>query len=292
MNRICSGIVTYNPDINRLENNISSVAPQVEEIIIFDNGSDNLNDILPLASTKISIIPSDKNKGMAVALNVLANEAIKRGYDEILMLDQDSVSTEGMVEKLSALSAPNVGIVCPCKSDRNSMGEEDIYKVETEANHTITSGSLVNLSIFKKVGGYDERLFVDWVDLDYCHNLRLHGYHILRAGEATLIHELGHKEYAMSIPRKNPDGKWHLRRYYRSGHSLFRQEDKVRSQTIVLAKYKGTPVFKEALIPILSSNFFDILLEKDKRALLHAKIRGHKNGKAVLRTNTRLYRAS
>lgn len=283
MSRICSGIVTYNPDVSRLKSNISAIAPQVEEVIIFDNGSNNLDDVLSFASSNISIIPSEENKGMAVALNALANEAIKRNYDEILLLDQDSVSTESMVKELSALSAPDVGIVCPCKTDRNSMGEEDTYKEEAEALHTITSGSLVNLSIFEEVGGYDERLFVDWVDLDYCHNLRLHGYRILRASEAVLIHELGHKEYVMSIPRKNPNGKWGLRKYYRSGHSLFRQEDKVRSQTIVLAKYKGTPVYKEALIPVLSSNIFDLILEKHKWALLKAKTRGHKRGKAAFR---------
>ena len=283
MSRICSGIVTYNPDGDRLKSNVSSIAPQVEEVIIFDNGSNDLEDILSFASPNISIIPSSKNKGMAVALNALCNEAIKRNYDEILLLDQDSFSTEGMVKKLSALSAPDVGIVCPCKTDRNSMGEEDTHKEEAEALHAITSGSLVNLSIFKKIGGYDERLFVDWVDLDYCHNIRLNGYRILRASEAVLIHELGHIEYVMSIPRKNPNGKWGLRKYYRAGHSLFRQEDKVRSQTIVLAKYKGTPVFKEALIPILSSNIFDLILEKHKWSLLKAKRKGRAEGLKMLR---------
>lgn len=283
MSRICSGIVTFNPDLERLQNNVSAIAPQVDEILIFDNGSSNVDGILPsLDSNNVSLLPNTKNAGMSIALNRLAKEAIERGYDEILLLDQDSVSTPGMVEKLAALSAPDVGIVCPCKIDRNSMGEEDIYKAESEANHTITSGSLLNLAVYEAVGGYDERLFVDWVDLDYCHNLRLHGYHILRAGKATLIHELGHKEYVASIPRKNPDGKWHLRKYYRTGHSLFRQEDKARSQAIVLAKYKGTPVYKEVLIPILSSNVFDLLLEKKKCALVQAKFRGWKKGKEVL----------
>ncbi len=283
MNRICSGIVTYNPDVNRLKANISSIAPQVEEIIIYDNGSANLDAIRSLASSNTHIISNKKNNGMSVALNALANEAIKRGYTDILFLDQDSVSTEGMVEALSSLTSQNVGVVCPRRIDRNSPNEEDTYAEEEEAAHTITSGSLVNLVIFDKIGGYDERLFIDWVDLDYCHNLRLHGYKILRAKQATLIHELGHKEYAMSIPRRKPNGKWELRKYYRSGHSLSRQQDMARSQAIVLAKYRGTPVFREVFIPILSSNLFGLLLEKHKLALLKAKRKGRAEGLKIAR---------
>lgn len=45
-NRICAGIVTYNPDIPILKRNISSLNSQVNLIIIFDNGSMNYKEII------------------------------------------------------------------------------------------------------------------------------------------------------------------------------------------------------------------------------------------------------
>ena len=43
--RICAGIVLYNPDIERLSDNIDSVISQVEKIYLVDNGSKNINKI-------------------------------------------------------------------------------------------------------------------------------------------------------------------------------------------------------------------------------------------------------
>ncbi|MDC2274628.1 hypothetical protein [Bacteroides thetaiotaomicron] len=35
--KIVAGIILYNPDIDRLMDNISAISPQVESIIIIDN---------------------------------------------------------------------------------------------------------------------------------------------------------------------------------------------------------------------------------------------------------------
>lgn len=284
MPSVCCGIVTFNPDIERLASNLAAASPQVDKIFIYDNGSQNITEIVQLSgSFNCRVNRSGNNSGMAVALNSLANTAVEYSYDYIFFLDQDSIAEKDMVETLLGTCAEDVGIVSPKAIDRNEFTKEDYLPHVAEIHNTITSGSLVNLKAFKAVGGYDERLFVDWVDIDFCHNLRLHGYRILRTKGAVLLHELGHKEYVMKIPRKDPDGKRRLRRYYRTNHSMFRQEDKTRSQTIVLSKYKSTPIFKEVLLPIISSNVFDLLLEKHKIQLVKAKIRGVKRGLEILK---------
>ena len=40
--KIVAGIILYNPDIDRLMDNISAISPQVESIIIIDNNSINI----------------------------------------------------------------------------------------------------------------------------------------------------------------------------------------------------------------------------------------------------------
>ena len=42
--KIFAGIVTFNPEIRRLEDNILAIKGQVESIIVVDNNSDNLKD--------------------------------------------------------------------------------------------------------------------------------------------------------------------------------------------------------------------------------------------------------
>ena len=98
--RICAGIVLYNPDIERLSENIDSIISQVDKVILVDNGSSNINEVKQnFCSDKISFIFNEKNKGIATALNQLAIEAGNSGYTWILTLDQDSVCQSGLIEK-------------------------------------------------------------------------------------------------------------------------------------------------------------------------------------------------
>ncbi len=43
MKNILAAIVPYNPDLERLQKNINAIEPQVEHLIIVDNGSKNIN---------------------------------------------------------------------------------------------------------------------------------------------------------------------------------------------------------------------------------------------------------
>src|SRR5690606_27148133 len=49
-----------------------------------------------------------------------------------------------------------------------------------ETDMLITSGSLVNLAVFQKLGGFDENLFIDEVDFEYCLRAKVNGYKTIR----------------------------------------------------------------------------------------------------------------
>ena len=104
MSSICCGIVTYNPDIKRLETNISAIKNQTEKTCVYDNGSKNISEIIQLCKKhNCNVINSGTNSGMAVALNALANIAIANDFQYIVFLDQDSVAKPRMVEALKSL---------------------------------------------------------------------------------------------------------------------------------------------------------------------------------------------
>ena len=69
---ILAGITLFNPDVARLEENISSIYGQVDRVICVDNGSDNIKNIEDCVLNNwknITIIKNGKNEGIAKALN-------------------------------------------------------------------------------------------------------------------------------------------------------------------------------------------------------------------------------
>ena len=98
--KVACGIVTYNPDLERLHENVQAIASQVDNIFVFDNASTNHAEISECLEedygVPVTLFRSPENRGMAVALNKLSKMALEGGYEYILLLDQDSVSTEGM----------------------------------------------------------------------------------------------------------------------------------------------------------------------------------------------------
>ena len=47
------------------------------------------------------------------------------------------------------------------------------------------------VSTLLSLGGFDERLFVDWVDYEHCANVITHGYRILRVNRCVVDHWMG-----------------------------------------------------------------------------------------------------
>ena len=125
---VCAGIVTYNPDIDLLRKNVESILPQVEQIVVFDNGSINIEDIKRmLVSYQGSIcIGSSKNQGIAYALNRLCEWGVNNQYNWILTLDQDSISPQGLVDNLSKYVDTDVAVIAPNVVYKNNVKAEGI----------------------------------------------------------------------------------------------------------------------------------------------------------------------
>lgn len=179
--KIIASIITYNPAIDRLQDNINALLHQVNEVIIVDNHSTNLSKIISVVTQyKLFRISNSSNEGIAKALNQAAEYALKKGYKWIITLDQDSVAPENLVFTYSKFADYNdIGIVC-CKIVDRNFGELQEQKLKTkgyeEVPMCITSASMMNLNAWKQVGGFDEKMFIDSVDFDICLSMREHGY--------------------------------------------------------------------------------------------------------------------
>ncbi len=192
MTKISGVVVLYNPEEN-LKKNIESYLDEIERLYVIDNTPNKSNkEKLPL-SQKIKYIQFNENKGVSCALNKAAKEAIKEGYKWLLTMDQDSQFEKGELAKLTKYIQRNkdekIGLVCPWHviATNPSKPKEDIdYPIEV-----MTSGNIINLEAYKKVGGYKDWLFIDCIDFDYCMNLNINGYKVVRLNYAELKHHLG-----------------------------------------------------------------------------------------------------
>jgi len=191
--KIAGVVVLYNPDDTVLEN-IKSYINQVEKLYIYDN-SDVKNTALIEALNRTGhchYISFSKNEGIAKALNYSAELAISEGYDFLLTMDQDSIVPDRMIVRMldSVGEYVNIAIISPVHCNRYHT--EKYSNSETEdILVAFTSGNLVNLNAFEKIGKFKEEYFIDYVDIEYCLRIHEYKYRVVQVNNAKLIHNEG-----------------------------------------------------------------------------------------------------
>ena len=86
----------------------------------------------------------------------------------------------------------------------------------------ISSGTLNRISTLESLGGFDEKMFIDMVDFDYCKTVREHGYKILRLNNCIMKHKVGQCEIISVFGKpKMIFNHSPLRRYYYFRNSIY-----------------------------------------------------------------------
>lgn len=257
---IVAGIVTYNPDLDRLRENIESIISQVEKVIVFDNGSKNQTKIKELYQEKVILITSPVNIGIAAALNRLMQRSRELGATWMVSLDQDSVCSQNFCEQMRAYlyKEDNFGIVAPVIVDRNvgivgHNPEKEYRSVRT----CITSGAFTRIDVWNKIGGYDESMFIDSVDFEFCYRVRQAGYKVVQVRDVRLLHEIGKSEkkkfifWTIDVKNHSAFRKYYIARnnvYYPLKHHLwlhfFRGNLRNISQVLIILLFEDNKIEK------------------------------------------------
>lgn len=179
---------------NRLLTTVLALLKQVDHVHIVDNASTEptssiLHRLGLMKSVSVELLP--RNMGIGFALNRGVKSAKAAGAQWVLTMDQDSVADDGLLQAYAkALTQdPMLSCLSPNILNHGAGGE----KQDSDIDFAITSGNLVKLDLLECVGGYDEVLFIDGVDIDLSLRIRSAGVRIRRIGAAILYHELGHK---------------------------------------------------------------------------------------------------
>lgn len=213
-------VVTYNPDMNLLQENLEVLKNQVDEIVIVNNSSSNLKFH---ETNEVTIIDNGKNLGIAKALNIGVEYGIKNNFKYALLLDQDSTPEKDMVSNLvKGFFSPNVAMTVPYIKYLNGFKEGNTESEFEVIKFAITSGSLLHLEKVHEIGHFDEEFFIDSVDFDYCFKIALKKYLVLRVNKALLYQRLGEvKEHRVLFLRFYPTNHSYIRRYYITRNRIY-----------------------------------------------------------------------
>ena len=150
------------------------------------------------AKDRLTMIRNDRNTGVAHALNQGCRYALERQYRWAATFDQDTVVSggylESMLDEASALLEAGVGVI-GCNYDEPNLGRVAVPNpnglTREERAVVITSGSLLSLQAYQRVGGFRDDFFIDAVDEEYCLRCSAGGFTNFFVFKPLMVHSIG-----------------------------------------------------------------------------------------------------
>lgn len=209
---VCGVVVTYRPAPS-VADNLRAMLRECGRLIVVDNGSPESVRALIEQVEGVEMISLAENQGVARALNLGMQRAADAGIKWVVTFDQDSLPEPGMVAALveTARRDSRTALVGPVIHEE-AMGRGGLWlrrhrrlplffeRVPADGRDIkdvtmlITSGALTSVAAWRAVGSFDERLFIDFVDTDFCLRVRRAGWTITVSSGARLRHHLGRRE--------------------------------------------------------------------------------------------------
>lgn len=212
--RVAGVVVTFHPDAG-LETRLTAIARETDMVIVVDNTGDaalHARLTTAVAGHGARLIANADNRGLGAALNQAFAVAAADGCAWVIAFDQDSTPAPGFTAALAAAAEANpksaaVGAnwrdeARPDFASRHlrpqpalpflftrSIAAHDL----TDVTCVITSGTLFRIGAWRALGGFDEGLFLDLVDTEFCLRARSAGRTIVVAAAARLAHNRGAK---------------------------------------------------------------------------------------------------
>lgn len=216
-------VILYECDTD-LRANLSTYADDLDMLVVLDNSAMRDAEIADVVGrhAHAEYIFNGANLGIAAALNRAVRWAQERGADFLLTMDQDSSfdDTRFRDYRERVLTLPfldRLAIAAPYFLPDQPPPVDVI-----DSTTVITSGSIVSLANQACIGPFDERLFIDEVDHDYCLRARDLGLRVVTLPAVRLEHRLGH---ARKLPLVGDAVRWSvhtpIRHYYMIRNGLY-----------------------------------------------------------------------
>ncbi|MDX6581461.1 MAG: hypothetical protein QOI10_645 [Solirubrobacterales bacterium] len=233
-----ASVVVPTLDAKRVGALLASLDGGDHQTIVIDNGSPGDEVAAVCAEHGAEVVRSATNVGYSAAVNL----GVERAEGEaIVLLNDDCVCDQGFVERISTRLDPAAGIAMAAGVMRDWADQTRIDSAGMELDSTLLVFDYLNgeplsalervdrdpigpsaaaaafeRAAFVDVGGFDERLFAYWEDVDLVLRLRREGYRCALAADAQGVHEhsatlrsgSARKNYLMGFGRGYVLRKW------------------------------------------------------------------------------------
>lgn len=251
-------VVLYHPNEEVIEN-IKSYICDLNILYIIDNTEapntifkEKLDQVLSCVNNKYIYIAWNDNKGVSYALNRALEYCKKDKY--LLTMDQDSRFPKGMLIKYKKnIEKLRCDRIAMYTVNYTGLNAEEKSLSPYEVKLAITSGSILNVTIAKQLESFDENLFIDEVDSEFCYRAQKNGYKVIVFPDIIMHHQVGN-------PNKH---KILWRTYNVFNHSPIRKYYILRNRLYVMKKYPDRIGF--LTIETIKMIIKVLLAEKEKK---------------------------
>ncbi len=239
-----------------------------DTVAVVDNSAHCAPALQTLAAQHdhLTLLANGQNRGVAGALNQGAACLLDQGCDYLFLFDQDSepdaAMINGLVTQLQALVGQRVAQIGPAYFDRRLQQRAPFIQLVNgkivrhpaagaaliEADYLITSGTCIPAAAWRQIGPMDERLFIDFVDIEWGLRARAQGWRSYGWPAVTMQHTLGDepvKVLGRAYPLHSP-----LRHYY-----YFRNCVALMRRDYVPAAWKWIELYKLPLRFVVYAGF-------------------------------------
>lgn len=187
-------VVLYRPGDETL-NRCLSYLDYFSKVYVFDNTSEAAPAWFS-GCQGICYRHRRRNLGIAAALNLLCAEALQDGAEWALTLDQDSLfSGSNFAEYVRAFNAScglqNTAVFAAKHTPREKNAAPSSKPELCEIDAVMSSGNIISLPYWNASGRFNEDLFIDTVDHDFCLRLRRRGLKIRQFANRYILHQAG-----------------------------------------------------------------------------------------------------
>lgn len=282
MNDVCAIIILYNPDEETI-NYWKFFQNNFKHLFFIDNSNDKIEQI-----ELNNYYSLGQNKGIAYAQNFGIALAKELGFQYIINFDQDSRFDYKIIYDLlkefkkikeydNRIVAMGPAIIEKETGEfyKSSRMKESVRKTD----FIISSGSIIPISSFDNIGMYNELLFIDGVDQEWCWRALSEDYNIYISKNVTINHTVGQKKisfFGYPIIFSAP-----FRYFYKYRNYVW-----LLSLKYVPLKWKFKTGIRRLIEP-----FFFLFFIKNSFSAYHALLKGLVNGflsrKSFLRMSSR-----
>ena len=199
---ILAVIVTFFPD-RGFPGRLDAILRQFDRVLVVDNASDgeSLSMLEDLCRTKdrLAMIRNDRNTGVAHALNQGCQYALEQQYRWAVDVRPGhrrgpAATWNPCSTQASALKEARVGVI-GCNYYEPNLGRVAVPNpsglTREERAVVITSGSLLSLQAYQRVGGFRDDFFIDAVDEEYCLRCSAGGFTNFFVFAPLMVHSIG-----------------------------------------------------------------------------------------------------